>query len=743
MDSAVRQEITTSGGDARAGVSSARGTASIFEEGRNCYRSVRAQRAALIVDGSDYFKAFMQAAERATRSIVILGWDFDTRTRLTCDPVPSGAPDTLGEFLNYLVRRKRRLRIHILNWDYPMVFGTDREFPPPLWSFSWKPRRRVYLRYDNTHPVGGSHHQKIVVIDDAIAFSGGLDLTSRRWDTCEHKANDPRRVSGDVEYPPFHDVMAAVNGEAAKVLGDICRKRWLAATGERLRPPGKVAFDPWPDELKTDLSDVVVGISRTAPRSEDSGPIREVEGLFLDMIARAHRCIYIENQYFTSHKIADALAARLVEQDGPEIILVVRLLSHGWLEEHTMEVLRTQNIKKLIAADRSNRFRVYYPFVPGLKEGTCVDIHSKVMVVDDEWLRIGSANICNRSMGFDTECDLSFEARGEARTARVIRSFRERLLSEHLGKDPAELQREIERKGTLRAAIASLQGEERTLKRLEDLPEWPEAVVSAASVADPEELVSLDLLVKEFSPAAATDKTGPAWGKLLVIALVIAGLSAIWRFTPLAEFLTAERIIGWAEDFARKPWAPLVVLLAYTPACIVMFPRPLITLFAVVAFGPWLGFSYALSGILVAAIATYFAGYLLDRSTVLRLAGGKLNRVMDVMRQRGLLAVTALRLVPLAPFAVEGIVAGAIRIKLWQFVLGTAIGMLPGTLVATVFGKQAEAALRDPGRINYWVVAGVAVVFIVGTLAVRNWLKRQIQDRQRSRRGAASKAEAA
>ena len=733
-----RQQTTVRAGNRiRAAETTTSSASTIFEEGRNCYRAVRAARAALIVDAADYFKAFMQAAERATRSIIILGWDFDTRTRLTCDPVPSGAPETVGEFLNYLVKRRRTLRVHVLNWDYPMVFGTDREFPRPLWSFSWKPRRRVHLRYDNTHPVGGSHHQKIIVIDDAIGFSGGLDLTSCRWDTCEHKANDPRRMSGENPYPPFHDVMAAVDGEAAKVLAGIARERWRLATGEKLHPVRDVASDPWPPELKPDLTDAVVGISRTVPETEEEPAVREVEALFLDMVARARRYIYIENQYFTSHKIADALAARLAEPDGPEIVLVVRLLSHGWLEEHTMEVLRTQNLKKLIAADRSNRFRVYYPFVPELKEDTCVDIHSKVMAVDDEWLRIGSANICNRSMGLDTECDLTFEARGEARTAGAIRDFRDRLLGEHLGKDPAEVQRQFERTGTLHAAIAALQGEGRTLKRLEELPEWSEAVVSAASVADSEELVSLDRLIKEFSPAMTTDRTGPAWGKLLLIALVIAGLSAIWRFTPLAELVTGERIIGWAEDFASKPWAPFVVLLAYTPACMVMFPRPLITLFAVVAFGPWLGFTYALSGILIAAVATYFAGYLLDRSTVRRLAGDKLNRVMDVMRQRGLLAVIALRLVPLAPFAVEGIVAGTIRIKLWQFTLGTAIGMLPGLLAATVFGEQLEAALRDPSQVNYWVVAGVAIIFIVGTLAVRKWLKKQIGEKRPAKRARA------
>lgn len=716
---------------------------SIFDEGRNCYRVVRAPRAALLVDGCHYFKAFMEAAERAARSIIILSWDFDTRTRLTCEPVPSRAPDTLGAFLNYLVKRRRTLRVHVLNWDYPMVFGTDREFPPLLWSLSWKPLRRVHLRYDNTHPVGGSHHQKIVVIDNAIGFSGGLDLTSRRWDNSEHKANDPRRMSGEDPYPPFHDVMAAVDGEAAKVLAGIARERWQLATGEELPPVRDIASDPWPPGLKPDLTDVVVGISRTLPETEERPAVREVEALFLDMIGRARRHIYIENQYFTSHRIADALAVRLAERDGPEIVLVVRLLSHGWLEEHTMEVLRTQNIKKLIAADRSNRFRVYYPFVPELKEGTCVDIHSKVMAVDDEWLRIGSANICNRSMGFDTECDLTFEARGDARTAGAIRDFRDRLLGEHLGKDPAEVQRQFERTGTLHAAIAALQGDGRTLKRLEKLPEWSEAVISAASVADSEDLVSVDRLVKEFSPAMTTDKTGPAWGKLLLIAMVIAGLSALWRFTPLAELVTGERIIGWAEDFASKPWAPFVVLLAYTPACVVMFPRPLITLFAVVAFGPWLGFTYALSGILIAAVATYFAGCLLDRSTVRRLAGNKLDRVMDVMRQRGLLAVIALRLVPLAPFAIEGLVAGAIRIKLWQFTLGTGIGMLPGLLAATVFGEQLEAALRDPGQINYWVVAGVAIVFIVVTLAVRYWLKKQIRKKHHSKSAGAPKPKAA
>jgi uncharacterized membrane protein YdjX (TVP38/TMEM64 family) len=158
-----------------------------------------------------------------------------------------------------------------------------------------------------------------------------------------------------------------------------------------------------------------------------------------------------------------------------------------------------------------------------------------------------------------------------------------------------------------------------------------------------------------------------------------------------------------------------------------MFPRPVITLAAVVAFGPWLGFVYAMSGVLLSALAGYVAGQHLGRDTLRRIAGRKLNRLSKALRRRGIMAVTAVRLVPLAPFVIESLVAGAIHIRLWHFMLGTFLGMLPGMLVATVFGDQLESALRDPARINYWVVGGVLVFFVVLTVAVRRWLARQSQ----------------
>jgi phosphatidylserine/phosphatidylglycerophosphate/cardiolipin synthase-like enzyme/uncharacterized membrane protein YdjX (TVP38/TMEM64 family) len=705
---------------------------SIFQPGRNCGAVAHADRVALLVDAEQYFRAFARAAENARYSIVILAWDFDSRIRLHWDP--GRPPSELGPFLNWLVRRRRSLHVRVLDWDYPMVFGTDREFPP-IYGFGWKPRRRVHLRYDNTHPVGGSQHQKIVVIDDALAFCGGLDLADRHWDTCEHRANDPRRTSRSVPYPPFHDVMCAVDGEAARQLAQLARDRWLRATGEPI-PPLPGGNDPWPTEMAPQITDVRLGISRTAPKADDRPEVREVERLYADMIARARQRIYIENQYFTADSVGEALAARLAEKDGPEIVLVLRLLSHGWLEEHTMHILRTRLLRKLREIDREGRFHVYYPDIRGLAQGTCIDVHSKVMVVDDEWLRIGSANLSNRSMGLDVECDLTFEARGEARIARPIAEFRHRLLGEHLGVAPSRVAREIERAGSMHAAIAALHNEQRTLRPLEDVPEWSEAVIEVASVADPERPVSLDQLIDEFTPdLEMPPEAGVAWAKIAIAAVAIGALTALWHLTPLQHYLTAERVMALAEDFSGRWWAPVAVVLAYTPACIVMFPRPVITLFAVVAFGAGLGFAFAMAGILLAATATYYAGRYFDRDTVRRIAGERLNRVSEVLRQRGLLAVTAVRFVPLAPFAIESLVAGAIRIKLWHVLAGTFLGMLPGTLTATVFGDQIQTALRDPERINYWIVAGVVLVMIVATLLVRRWLYRTQLHEHRPARG--------
>src|ERR1700744_6090809 len=227
---------------------------SLFRPGRNCYRVARAHRAELLIDSEAYFRAFAAAALRATHSIVIVAWDFHSQTRLHLDE--PGVPDRLGDFLNFLVRRNRRLRIFILAWDYPVVFGRGRE-PPAGSDGGWQPHRRICCHYDSNIPLGAAHHQKIVIVDGAMAFCGGIDLTLGRWDTTAHRVADPGRIDpGETQpYGPVHDVMLAVDSGAARALHNIASERWRQGTGRAL-PTAATDCDPWPAALAPMLAEV-------------------------------------------------------------------------------------------------------------------------------------------------------------------------------------------------------------------------------------------------------------------------------------------------------------------------------------------------------------------------------------------------------------------------------------------------------------------------------------------------------
>ena len=683
----------------------------------------RARRVSFVVDADGYFRLFRRAAERAERSILILAWDFDSRTVL--EQEEGKPPVILGDFLNDLARRKRHLEVKILDWDYPMVFGTDREIPPTL-GLAWKPHRRIDFRFDDTHPVAGSHHQKIVTIDDKIAFVGGLDLTNRRWDTCDHKAHEPRRVFEDKPYPPFHDVMIAVDGEVMEPLLKIVRQRWHHATGEEIKPV-KVGSDPWPDIMPVHLENGRVAVSCTTPPIEKSEGVKQVESLYLDMIMSARRYIYIENQYFTSEVVGEALKARLAEPDGPEIVVVTRLLSHGWLEEVTMSTLRTQLVRELRGIDRHGKFHCYYPDVPELCEGTCLDIHSKVMIVDDEWCRVGSSNLSNRSMGMDTECDLTVEAQGDRRVAAAIRTFRDQLIGEHSGTTAAKVAQAEKAAGSMAAAIEKLGSPTRKLLRL-PAPELTEAKIAMAKVGDPDSPLALERIVEKVAPEGAASKGGFGLRKMLYILGGVAGvavvLALLWTHTPLAEWVTRENAVQLADWFGDRWWAPVIVIAAYTPASFIMFPRWIITMTAVLAFGPWHGFVYGFIGIIIAGVVTFLPGRLVERETIRRIAGRKLKPVTQFMERKGLIAVTLVRLVPIAPFPIVNLVMGAMRVKLWHFVLGTFLGMLPGMLAATVLSDQLAAALEDPTRVNFWVIAAAVLVLVACAFFGQRYVRR-------------------
>ena len=271
------------------------------------------------------------------------------------------------------------------------------------------------------------------------AADGGIDITFARWDTAEHRDDDPRRRSpGGLCYRPWHDLAMLVDGDAAVALGDLARERWLGARGEKggLEPCRPRPASLWPEGLVAEFTDVEIGIARTRAPWRGGPAIREVEALFLDHIARAKRLIYVESQYFTSRAVAEALALRLAEPDPPEIILVTSMAAHSWLQRQAMDTARVRLLQSLAKVDHAGRMHV---FAPVTALGTPIYVHAKLMIVDDAILRVGSANLNNRSMGLDSECDLFIDAGrpGNGHVAPAIARLRHRLIAEHCGIAPA------------------------------------------------------------------------------------------------------------------------------------------------------------------------------------------------------------------------------------------------------------------------------------------------------------------
>lgn len=227
--------------------------------------------------------------------------------------------------------------------------------------------------------------------------------------------------------------------------------------------------------------------------------------------------------------------------------------------------------------------------------------------------------------------------------------------------------------------------------------------------------------------ARRSGKRGPAWGKLALILLGAAALAAVWRWTPLAEIVTAERIIGWTRTVRETWWAPIVLMLAYTPAAFVLLPRPLLTLVSVMTFGVLWGLVYATSGVLIAALVTYYAGRLLPKNTLQRLAGDALESVGKLLREHGIVAVFGSNMLPTPPFVVQNMIAGAVKIPLWKFCLGTFLALLPGMLAWTVFGDQINAAMEDTSKVSWWLVGGALVLLVGFTLVARRYLAKRFQ----------------
>lgn len=661
----------------------------------------------------------------AEKTIFIVGWDIDSRIRFAGeDPPDDGAPETLKDFLAYLVDRRPTLRIHLLLWDFSILYALERE-PLPALNLDWTTPQGIEVCLDDIVPLGASHHQKLVVIDNSVAFCGGIDLAMHRWDTRDHAAEQPMRVDpSGKSYKPFHDAQWVVDGEAATALSDIVAARWEnAACQEPSREKGSV--DPWPKGLDADFENQRLGIARTVAPFNGQPGIYEVERLYLDMIKAAKHCIYIENQFVTTDSIAEALADALKNKPDLELIIVTSRDPHGFLEAHSMATGRQRFMSRFESADVMDRVRLVHPAVDdGSAAGQDVLVHAKVMVVDDMLFRVGSSNLNNRSMGTDGECDVVFEATS-ADMRKTIFRLRNDLLGEHLDMDAASVASEIEAAGSLCALIDARQEEARTLRFTDHNIEVNDEVAAALQpVADPERPSDASQFIGDMM--SARPARGQVRGKVMLggCIAVVALLVVVWQLSPLAEFTNPETIEPYLQKLADDPWAYLIVPLAFVVGSAVMFPVTVMIAATAFVFPPMTAFAIGLGGSLLGAIVNYTVGMALGRTSLRQIMGRRLNRISRALGRQGILTVVTLRIVPIAPFTLINLVAGASHISFRAFVAGTVIGLIPGIATMTLLGNRLFELFKNPSAAEIALAAIALLLYFAVSYFTQRLLRR-------------------
>ena len=699
----------------------------IVEPGRNCWRIESASRFCCIQDAADYFVLVRQALLAARKTAFILGWDTTGQVDLCPNvAVQDHAPTRLDKLLAYVARRRPQLRCYILTWDYGALYTLERD-PFTRWRLGWRMPRGIRFGFDDHHPIGGCHHQKIVVVDDHLAFCGGIDLTGHRWDTSAHRTDEPARTTPlGAAYGPYHEVQAMMMGPVAASLGELARDRWRALRMDRLPPVNSSTDDLWPSNLTPDLTDVEVAIARTMPASESRPAVRECEALFLDSIARAKRTIYIESQYFTNDRLAHALAARLNEPTGPEVIVIAPKECQGWLEKTTMGAFRDGAFRRMIGADAHKRLRLVYPTASRSRDVPTF-VHSKVMIVDDELLRIGSANLSHRSMGMDTECDVAADAEGDQNARAGIRHVRDRLLAEHLGLPAAAVAREIERRGSIGAVIDARENAEHTLVRI-DMSEQPAAlppVVQAA--ADPDEPVAFGSSAHSLVPAVdVTSARSPLRIWILPAVVLVAAISVAWR-SPY----TLDSI----PSLAPTLWIGVCV---FVLAALLLVPLELLAVAAGVCFGAVHGGLVAFAGSLAAAIIGYVAGRAIGAAGLTKWMSRQSYRSVRQLSAQGVVGVIVLRLVSVASAGAIHLLCGAARIPFATFLTGTLVALAPTIAALSGLGGLLRHTLLKPTLANGFATIGAALLLAAAVSGLRTFLLiRQFASAVSSHRGRA------
>ncbi len=712
---------------------------SIFQQGENCWVSSKASFAAPLIDCANYYKALHSSIVKAKHSIFIVGWDIDSRIRLIRgeDEANSEAPSVISDLLAWKAEQNPDLNIYLLRWDSSLAFFAQRE----MWAkevWDEKTPDNVETVLDDTIPMGGSQHQKIVIIDDEVVYSGGMDVSTNRWDTRDHPVESSERDGPDGEYGPLHDVQAVYAGPLVKDFAELVRWRWLRVAESQpidIREEAHNALDDplpeaWPPAYQPWFEKVECALARTIPFMDEVEPVQEVRNMLLDLINQAERVIYIENQFTSRQEIAEALNSRLKACPDLNVIIVSSYEPKGRFECEAFWASRIEFKKILFNDIDPARIIMSYSSISDEQSRSAYKrIHSKVMTIDDKYLVIGSSNLSNRSMTLDTEIDTVFYGNTEHNKTH-IEKVRDDLLAEHTGRDLATTSELMKEAMPARAIIENQRAHGYILTQVNDEVFTEQSSDNLfRSFSDPEEpLIAMPTLDGQSMPVKNPRRRTIMIGIGVLVIAILGGLM-FWASQSIS-WLSADSINAFLEKSRGTYFALPTVLLVYLVGGLLFFPVTVLSIAVAAVFGPIWGPIYGILGALLSSASMFGVGKLLGNAGLKKIGGPKVEAVDQKLKSSGVVGVAAIRMLPIAPFSLVNLVAGISSIGLFQFLMGTFLGMFPPMIAKGLVGDSITQIFRNPSpqTISY-LVGGIVLwgLMIWGSQKFARWYQERKQ----------------
>lgn len=707
--------------------------APIFSVGNNCWKVASARHMAVVIDCENFYRAVHEAFVRARKSIFIVGWDIDSRIELLHgdDADRSDYPTRIRDLLKRKAEENPDLQIYLVRWDSSVAFLSFRE----VWLEDvWKTDMpdNLHIALDATIPLGGSQHQKLIVVDDEVAFSGGMDIAVQRWDTREHLPQNSEREDCSGEYTPYHDVQSVMSGPIVEYLAELVRWRWNRISGQ---PAINVAVvdnpdqlpTAWPPSIEPQMSQVTTAIARTIPAMSDTDGCEEVRCMLSDLVKQARKFIYIENQFVSYLPLAEELNQQLRNNPDLQVMIVSSFKPKGPAEQESYWAGRIEFKKRLLQdIDPGRVCLAYSSVVDEQGEREYKLIHAKLLFIDDAYMVVGSANLNKRSMTLDTECDVIFYGENASQKQAISR-VRDDLLAEHCGESIENVKAFFESGDPLPQLMNP---SEQSIYELQPVEDHQFTDGSFKHLVDP--ILDPAKPIIEGLNTMDGDKLpipNPPhkWVILSGVALIIATIVGLlaWGFQMLPETFSRETLTDLLESHSQNGLlALMLVVIVFVFTGFLFIPVTMVTLAVAAVYGPWYGVMYSTLGALASAALMFFIGQLLGDTGLRNLGGPRVQTVNEKLGNASVLGVVVLRMVPIAPYTFVNLVAGISSLRFRVFVLGSLLGLSPALLANSLVGDSLFQLLTNPSdQAVIFLVAGVLAWILL--LAGAHWLSRR------------------